>query len=98
MTHKYKVGDKVKIHSLDWFERNCICINDSDFVHKNFGVKGFSAHIIPDMWKKMEQSVIIRSLIPMNYSYTIDQYSWTWQEWMFEDSRQIKLKLLRDLF
>jgi hypothetical protein len=103
MTHKYKVGDKVKIHSLDWFENNCT--NDVEYgysrkryYHKNrYGVN-FSETFTFDMCSRTNQIVTIKELVFKDCSYNIEESDWTWQEWMFEDSRQIKLKLLKELF
>src|SRR5271157_2172750 len=105
MTHKYKVGDKVKIHSLQWFENNCE--NDLYYGLKNYHYKNrcggiigneFSETFTFEMCSWINRIVTIKELVFKDCSYNIEECGWTWQEWMFDNSRQIKLKLLKELF
>lgn len=80
METKYKVGDKVKVKSLDWYNSNKdendeICdgdINFNEFMSENCG-------------KEFEVSYIY----PAVGGYLLEGTQWMWANWMFEDKPDI---------
>ena len=70
---EYKVGDRVKIKSLDWYNENKIsegCL-----------VCG-SSHINPEMICMLGKTVTISS-VEGDY-YRIKEYAWNWTDEMIE--------------
>ena len=83
---EYKVGDKVKVKSLEWFEKNC----DLDFLNKE--LRYFSK----------KRSYYCGKIVTIDYSYNDGDYTikedketFFWQKWMFEDPRQNVKEILR---
>ena len=70
---KYKVGDKVRVKDLAWYEAN----------KSEDGVNCDGVFFIKDMSKLCSKIVTIKDVY--NGIYTIVESKWSWQDWMFED-------------
>ena len=83
---KYKVGDKVKIKSLEWY-------SDS---YNNCGIEIDGILFDPDMCKYCGKTAIITVKSKGYYKLSIDSGDWFWYDWMLEDepivSDQLKEK------
>lgn len=77
---KYKVGDKVRVHSKEWFRTNCSKNYIGVFVHED-GNNTF----VSGMEKFCEQEVTIKQTVLDNYNILEDEGQWYWEDWMFED-------------
>lgn len=79
---KYKVGDKVRVYTIEWFEQNCSknCIRA--YEHQD-GVDTF----VSGMEKFCGQELTINQVDLDLHSYHVleDDGQWFWEEWMFED-------------
>lgn len=77
---KYKVGDKVKVHSKKWFKTNC---------SKNcFGAFAYEFNcftFVDDMDKFCGQEITIKQAVSDSYNILEDEGMWRWEDWMFED-------------
>lgn len=80
---KYKVGDKVKVHTKEWFDNNCAKNDLFDFYGGTSGLNSF----VPEMQKLCGQIVTIKNMSSSAKSYLIQEDSgrWHWEDWMFED-------------
>ena len=83
---KYKVGDKVRVKSLEWY-------NDS---YNNCGIEIDGVLFDPDMCKYCGKTGIITVKSKGYYKLSIDSGEWFWYDWMLEDepttSEQLKEK------
>lgn len=82
---KYKVGDKVKVHSKEWFRTNCSKNYIGVFVHED-GNNTF----VSGMEKFCEQEVTIKQTVLDDYNILEDEGQWYWEDWMFEDMNNNK--------
>ena len=77
---KYKVGDKVKIKSLEWYNRKALdygfTINDILFDHK--------------MSEYCGRLAVIEKLGAAYYKIDIDNGEWFWYDWMLEDEFEVQ--------
>ncbi len=84
---KYKVGDRVKVHSKEWFDNNC----DKNDLFNTYGnpSRKDSNSFVPDMQKLCGQIVTIKNVRSFCKSYLIreDSERWNWEDWMFEDTK-----------
>lgn len=82
---KYKLGDRVKVHSKEWFDNNCDR-NDFFNTYGSTSRKG-SNSFVPDMQKLCGKIVTIKNVRSFAKSYSIreDSGRWNWEDWMFED-------------
>ena len=84
---KHKVGDKVRIKSKEWFDKNRQLLRG-----KTYGVapdreNGQRCSFIDPMRKYCGREATIASIVSEKY-YTIDidpAHLWCWVDWMFED-------------
>ena len=83
---KYKVGDKVRVKSLEWYNENNI--------ENGFEIDDVSFD--PDMCKYCGKTAIITAESKGYYKLSIDSGEWFWYDWMLEDeptvSEQFKEK------
>ena len=83
---KYKVGDKVKIKSLEWYNQN----SEDNAVIKN-GAGFTDAMVI-----YCGRATTITGIYHDSYDLDIDDGDWYWYDWMLEDeptvSEQLKEK------
>ena len=86
MALKYKVGDRVRIKSLDWYYNNRDRIDEVACGNTNF---------IPDMVKYCEEIVTISSVLPTLEVYHIkeDGGMFNWTDEMFEELVEEKVSL-----
>lgn len=76
---KYKIGDKVRIKSLDWYNQNKD--NNGDIVGEVRGI------FVPPMSKYCgEEATITLILAAHAYCLDIDNGAWVWSEYMFEET------------
>ena len=82
---KYKLGDRVKVHTKEWFDNNCDR-NDFFNTYGSTSSKG-SNSFVPDMQRLCGQIVTIKNVRSSAKSYSIreDSGRWNWEDWMFED-------------
>ena len=70
-----KVGDIVKIKSLEWYNDSC----------KNCKIEIDGVLFNPDMCKYCGKTSIITAESNGHYILSIDSSRWFWYDWMFED-------------
>ena len=85
---KYKVGDKVRVKSLEWY-------SDS---YNNCGIKINGVLFDPDMCKYCGQTGIITVKSKGYYKLSIDSGDWFWYDWMLEDEPTISEQLKEKRF
>ena len=73
---KYKIGDKVKIKSLEWYNQNKNSSGGIDCFYQNF-VKGMSMYC--------GDTATITYVSLYRYTLDIDEGYWAWDDLMFED-------------
>ena len=73
---KYKVGDKVKIKSLEWYRKNKNLSGEIGCFCQNF-VKSMSMYC--------GNLATITSVSPYRYTLDIDEGYWSWDDLMLED-------------
>ena len=73
---KYKVGDKVKIKSLEWYNEN----SEYSAVVQN------GASFTDSMTKYCGKTAIVVKIYHESYDLDIDGGDWYWYDWMFEDN------------
>ena len=87
---KYKVGDKVKIKSLEWYKSM-----DKD----SFGaVGGEDIKFIADMVRYCGKEAIVVGCYANSYELDIDEGDWSWYDWMLEDEPTISEQLKEKRF
>ena len=79
---KYKVGDKVRIKSLDWYNSN----KDEDGEITMNGIT-----FIKEMSKYCGEEFEIRCVSPNGICYLNGIY-WCWSDWMFEGNPTFSFK------
>ena len=72
---KYKVGDKVKIKSLEWYNEN----SEYSAVVQN------GASFTDSMTEYCGKTAIVVKIYHESYDLDIDDGDWYWYDWMFED-------------
>lgn len=87
---KYKVGDKVRVKSLEWYESM-----DKD----PFGaVGGDDIKFIADMVRYCGKDAIVVGCYANSYELDIDEGDWSWYDWMLEDEPTISEQLKEKRF
>lgn len=74
---KYKVGDKVKIKSREWFDAQD---KDED---DNVCIEGKES-FVEYMAEYCGQTATVIRVVKNFYVLDIDDGDWCWQDWMFE--------------
>jgi len=82
----YKVGDTPRVHTLEWFEKNCEKDN-SDYVCK--GSRWFVYNFSDCMKKYFGEKVKIKK-VDSDKSYKIEGSTNAWDDWMFESPEEHK--------
>lgn len=77
---KYKVGDKIKVHTKEWLRTNCNKDCLDAFIHED-GNNSF----VKGMEKFCGQEVTIKQVFLDCYNILEDDGHWYWENWMFED-------------
>ena len=79
---KYKVGDKVRVHTKEWFRTSCKKTCFGTFEYED-GDNTF----VDDMTRFCGQEITINqvNLDLCNYRILEDNGQWYWEDWMFED-------------
>lgn len=70
---KHKVGDKIKIHSLDWYNENK---DETDCVES----------FVPSMTRYCGKEAVITEIVYGTYLLDVDGGQWYWTDDMFEDN------------
>ena len=81
---KYRVGDKVRIHTLDWFEKNSQ-IHDNYYEYPDFywHFASGSGMMTELCGKEFEiESYYSDSELSYTYGYIFVGMHWTFQDWM----------------
>ena len=85
---KYKVGDKVKIKSLEWYNKN----SEYSAVVQN------GASFTDSMTKYCGKTAIVVEIYHESYDLDIDGDGWYWYDWMLEDEPPISEQLKEKRF
>lgn len=88
---KYKVGDKVRIKSREWYEKN---------KDENDEIKGNAAYFVSDMAIYCGKTATITKINCANciYHIDLDDDEWEWTDEMFEDETpHASVILLKDI-
>jgi len=94
---KYKVGDKVKIHTLEWFELNCKKNIINNFYLEESNNFYFTTYMQNNCGKVIEIKKINEDL--KSYCLKNDTYNLNYQDWMFEDRKdENRLQFSLDFF
>ena len=85
---KYKVGDKVRVKSLDWY--NAFSNNGDKYIRHD------RAWFTKEMAEYCGKTAIVIGMYNDSYDLDIDNKEWGWYDWMLEDeptsSEQLKEK------
>lgn len=85
---KYKVGDKVRIKSKEWYEENRNTYGDVD---------NDSAVFNSSMAKYCGKEATIICIKTDEYYIDIDGRTWKWVDWMFDNKPTISTDLIKDI-
>ena len=75
---KYKIGDKVKIKSLEWYNK---MKDPAGFIYLN----DFGILFMEEMNVFCGKKATVVSNSGEQYQIDIDKNRWCWKDWMFED-------------
>ena len=75
---KYKIGDKVKIKSLEWYNK---MKGPAGFIYLN----DFGILFMEEMNVFCGKTATVVSNSGEQYQIDIDKNRWCWKDWMFED-------------
>ena len=85
---KYKVGDKVKVKSLEWY--NTFSNNGNKYIRHD------RAWFTKEMAEYCGKTAIVTGIYNDSYDLDIENKDWGWYDWMLEDeptvSNQLKEK------
>ena len=77
---KYKVGDTVRIKSIDWYNKN----------RNSLGrVNGF----MPEMYEYLGKEAIIVKCYECSYELNIDHHFWSWDDEMFDENYYMERRI-----
>ena len=85
MESKYKVGDKVRVKSLEWYNSN---------KSENGNVDRESPFFLEKMSEYCGKEIEVRCVNP-NGEYFLKGNEWMWEDWMFEDNTDNTAKTKR---
>ena len=85
---KYKVGDKVRVKSLEWYDINC--------ADRGFTIDGVLFD--PDMSVFCGNVANVERVSSNFYKLDIDGGSWCWYDWMLEDEPTVSDQLKEKRF
>ena len=95
---KYKIGDKVKVKPLDWFDKHCVC---DEHGYEYYGSDNIVNYINDDMLEYCDKEVTITDYRDGAYLIAEDGRTWAWDKWMFENKeKEVKEEsraIVRDL-
>jgi len=75
----YKVGDKVKVHTLEWFKKNANKDEEGDYQSTERTDDSFTR----GMFKYCGKTLIIKEVCD-GYYVSDDISTWFWEDWMLE--------------
>ena len=76
---KYKVGDKVKIKSKEWYDKNKDEDGDVELIDEVFKLK---------MIDYLGKCAVVKKCLETYYEINIDSGFWNWTDEMFEDENE----------
>lgn len=76
---KYKVGDKVKIKSKEWYEKNKDENGDVELIDEAFKLK---------MIDYLGKCAVVKKCLGTYYEINIDSGFWNWTDEMFENENE----------
>jgi len=87
----YKVGDKVKVHTLEWFEKNCIKTETYGNNGKKTSCYYYSDNksdclFIDTMFNFFGKNLTIKNVGTCTYNVYEDNLAW--EDWMFESPEE----------
>lgn len=82
---KYKIGDKVKVKPLDWFDKHCVC---DEHGYEYYGSDNIVNYINDNMLEYCDKEVTIIGYRGGAYLIAEDCRTWAWDKWMFEDKEK----------
>lgn len=91
---KYKVGDKVRVKPYSWFKANCVREEESDCEYSGFRNEEVEDNVYDidfindEMLEYCGREVTITHAYESYCYYTIEQCSFCWTDWMFEDKEK----------
>ena len=78
---KYKVGDKVKVKSLEWY--NAFSNNGKEYIRHD------RAWFTKEMSEYCGKTALVIGVYNDSYDLDIDNKEWGWYDWMLEDEPNI---------
>ena len=87
---KYKVGDKVKIKSLEWY--NAFSDNGNKYIRHD------RAWFTKEMAEYCGKTSIVIGIYNDSYDLDIDNKEWGWYDWMLEDEPTVSDQLKEKRF
>ena len=87
---KYKVGDKVKIKSLEWY--NTFSDNGNKYIRHD------RAWFTKEMAEYCGKTAIVIGIYNDSYDLDIDNKEWGWYDWMLEDEPTVSDQLKEKRF
>ena len=87
---KYKVGDKVKIKSLEWY--NAFSNNWKEYIRND------RAWFTKEMAEYCGKTAIVIGIYNDSYDLDIDNKEWGWYDWMLEDETTVPDQLKEKRF
>jgi hypothetical protein len=98
---KYKIGDRVIVKPLSWFENNCSVyyINSCKFFHlKQKTIYKYEINFVGKMIKYCNKILIIKDILNKEvYAMFNDGDMYHWQDWMFYSIDKNKFKRLTEI-
>lgn len=90
---KYKIGDKVKVKSLDWFRKHCDC-DGYGYQYHRMDNTNIISYFCNSMSKLCGIEVTIVGF--REFGYAIKEDEFTFADWMFEDKDNDKEKEVKE--
>ena len=87
---KYKVGDKVKVKSLEWY--NAFSNNGKEYIRHD------RAWFTKEMAEYCGKTALVVGVYNDSYDLDIDNKEWGWYDWMLEDEPTISEQLKEKRF
>lgn len=87
---KYKVGDKVRVKSLEWY--NAFSNNGDKYIRHD------RAWFTKEMAEYCGKTAIVIGIYNDSYDLDIDNKEWGWYDWMLEDEPTVSDQLKEKRF
>ena len=87
---KYKVGDKVRVKSLEWY--NAFSNNGDKYIRHD------RAWFTKEMSEYCGKTALVIGVYNDSYDLDIDNKEWGWYDWMLEDEPSVSVQLKEKRF